>query len=422
MCSKPLFRNFRCVGRNWVKRPLPEHLSKSPDVNFEFTVASYNVLADCLLKEHSYLYRNAQSINSPWLLDWNYRKHNLLKEIIYADADVLCLQEVEEEHYYNWFYPRLKDFGYDGIYKRRSGDKRDGCATFFKLNRFSFHSIELLDFYHPNIPLMDRNNVAILLFLTPRSNHGKNKSPICIGNTHLLFNKNRGDIKLAQISYIFAEIDRLKKSAKFGSCFPMVICGDFNSLPFSPLYHFITKGQLCYNNMNKAALSGQNESSYGFNTNNIVKDPIFPDALRLTSNCKWKHGISLNEFHLGEKNVAPIVDNHIQNKQTKPSGEFSGVLSHDFCLNSCYMHYLPDGAKEVTTSHNRACSTVDFIFYSSNSETKNSSSSNNSVQKNLCLSGVLSLLSESDLKSMGQLPNGFISSDHLMLLSSFILH
>ena len=90
MCSvpKPFFRNFRCVGRNWIKRSTPEHLSKSHDVNFEFTVASYNVLADSLLKEHSYLYRNTLSIDHQWVLDWSYRKHNLLQEITYADVDV----------------------------------------------------------------------------------------------------------------------------------------------------------------------------------------------------------------------------------------------------------------------------------------------------------------------------------------------
>ena len=314
--------------------------------------------------------------------------------------------------------------GYDGIYKKRSGDKRDGCATFFKLNRFSFHSCELLDFCHPDIPLMDRNNVAILLVLTPRSNCIR--SPICISNTHLLFNKNRGDIKLAQIGYIFAEIDRLTKSAKLGSYLPMVLCGDFNSAPFSPLYDFVTKGQLCYDGLDKAAVSGQNSSLSGFRSNYVMKDPIFPEALRLTSNCKWRHGVNLNGFKahgLGQTCSESIVDKIIPNIQMKTNGERSGVLSHDFSLKSSYLHNFVDGTKEITTCHDRACSTVDFIFYSTQPEAKGSNTLRDPCDlKNLWLSGVLSLLSESDLKSMGQLPNSFISSDHLMLISSFILH
>lgn len=31
---------------------------------------------------------------SPWLLHWNYRKRNLLREILNYKADILCLQEV----------------------------------------------------------------------------------------------------------------------------------------------------------------------------------------------------------------------------------------------------------------------------------------------------------------------------------------
>ena len=37
--------------------------------------------------------------------------------------------------------------------------------------------------------MMDRNNVAIVTILKPRKS--RYISPICVGNTHLLFNKNR---------------------------------------------------------------------------------------------------------------------------------------------------------------------------------------------------------------------------------------
>jgi hypothetical protein len=35
----------------------------------------------------------------PWALCWPYRKANLLKELLAYDADILCLQEVQSNHF-----------------------------------------------------------------------------------------------------------------------------------------------------------------------------------------------------------------------------------------------------------------------------------------------------------------------------------
>lgn len=82
---RPIFRSFKDIGRTWFNRTRPSYLESRPSM--EFTVASYNVLADKLLHDHPHLYFNRGRQES-WIFDWNYRKRNLLEEIKCSDADV----------------------------------------------------------------------------------------------------------------------------------------------------------------------------------------------------------------------------------------------------------------------------------------------------------------------------------------------
>ena len=85
---RPWFQAFNLVKRHWLKRARPDFIEKRKHRNFEFTIASYNILADVLLQDHPHLYQGNNRHNEAWVYDWNYRKTNLLEEIKYADADV----------------------------------------------------------------------------------------------------------------------------------------------------------------------------------------------------------------------------------------------------------------------------------------------------------------------------------------------
>ena len=54
-----------------------------------FTVLSYNILADAYASSDSYSYCPS------WALSWSYRRQNLLREIVTYRADIICLQEVK---------------------------------------------------------------------------------------------------------------------------------------------------------------------------------------------------------------------------------------------------------------------------------------------------------------------------------------
>lgn len=56
----------------------------------------------------------------PYCLAAGYRKTNLLRELLEAGADVLCLQEMQSDAYHQHFQPQLSEKGYDGLYKAKT--------------------------------------------------------------------------------------------------------------------------------------------------------------------------------------------------------------------------------------------------------------------------------------------------------------
>lgn len=78
------------------------------------------------------------------MLAWGYRKQNLLKELLSYKADILCLQEVQSNHFLDFLAPKLQEHGYSAIYKKKTTEiyagnsyAIDGCATFFLKEKFS---------------------------------------------------------------------------------------------------------------------------------------------------------------------------------------------------------------------------------------------------------------------------------------------
>jgi CCR4-NOT transcription complex subunit 6 len=120
--------------RPWI--PLARPSSTRPACIF--TVMCYNVLCD------KYATRQMYSYCPSWALNWDYRKKGILEEIRHYSADIINLQEVEMEQFYNYFLPELKQDGYAGIYSPKSRAKHmaeserkyvDGCAIFYRTTK-----------------------------------------------------------------------------------------------------------------------------------------------------------------------------------------------------------------------------------------------------------------------------------------------
>lgn len=312
---------------------------------------------------------------------------------------------------------------------------------------------------------MDRDNVAVVVLLKPKTTGRASRqrnNMVCVSNTHLLFNSKRGDIKLAQLACLFAEIDEIavisspEKGGTHCSHHPIICCGDFNSTPHSPIYNFVVRGFLDYGGMHRDNVSGQNLYRSSYPPWQAFSSNIIPWDLGITSSCVKRKNHSettgdLLNFHEepqatstrncasgSEVNHPKDCDSQIQSSKGEcQEGEQTGcqsmvntsernlheactVLQHAFNFFSVYRHHFRNGQPEVTTFHDRACTTVDFMFVSSG--LRQQCHRCGSHYGPLQMTGNLELLSEEHIWSLGGLPNRFLSSDHLALVSSFLLH
>uniref|UniRef100_A0A673BDT4 Angel homolog 1 (Drosophila) n=1 Tax=Sphaeramia orbicularis TaxID=375764 RepID=A0A673BDT4_9TELE len=404
----------------------------------EFTVMSYNILAQDLLEANQDLYTHCPLE----VLEWSFRVNLLLEEIQRCAPDILCLQEVQENYYYEQLEPVLSHMGYTCLYKRRTGSKTDGCATCYRSSYFSEVSVIKVEYFRPEIELLDRHNVAIIVVLQPLviqdSEVLAKGPPLCVANTHLLFNPGRGDVKLAQLAILLAEIDVVVKSCKAkGEHCNIILCGDFNSVPHMPLYQLITTGELYFQGLPAWMISGQEDLSYKSHCYKLFA-PLWPSSLGITDSCQYTsvHQESERKLQYSHKfllqlRFCPAACARPQDLEMIPgvtdnnpgiTTQFRHTVSHRLDLESAYKHILPgSGSPEVTTLHTDGAATVDYIFYSPKRTLGSNQKDGDSVGKGLKLLGCLSLLSEDVLWSMNGLPNHIFPSDHLSLLAKFQL-
>ncbi|KAK1311597.1 hypothetical protein QJS10_CPA07g00575 [Acorus calamus] len=236
----------------WAPSPPLPHCER-------FAVLSYNILADYLARDHQkMLYAHVP----PHVLDWEWRKKRILLEFGLWSPDIMCLQEVDK---FKDIEESLKGHGYSGIWKMRTGAAQDGCAVFWRTNRFKLLHEEQIEFNQLGM----RDNVAQICVLESRSQSpteghsaasssrscqstGANRVVVC--NIHVLYNPKRGDIKLGQIRVL---LDRANSTSRMWNNASIIICGDFNCTPKSPLYNFIAEQKLNLSGLAKNQVSGQ---------------------------------------------------------------------------------------------------------------------------------------------------------------------
>lgn len=428
--------NPAVVWRVW--EDVGEDAAAAPDPNrTTFTVMSYNILAQSRVNHFPAFYRRCP----PHVLDWRYRRSLLLREIQQWLPDILCLQEVQVNHYHEDLQPVLSQMGYTCVFKQRTYHFPDGCATCYRGGRFSELAATRLEFFRPETRFLNSHNVGIVLLLRPLAARGSGP-PLCVANTHLLFNPKRGDVKLAQLAIMLAEIDRMSKFCKSGGerC-NVVLCGDFNAIPDTPLYRLITTGYLFYSGLPSGLVSGRGEELSRLHT---LKVPLWPSSLGISNSCQYVPGRKEEEkpeqksgqlqydhdFMLslrfcpaacvrpqGLEMIPGVSDNTPDPSRGNPTyrESFGPAVSHGLNLESALKHRPDQRPPLVSTLNSRIGGVVDYIFYSPER------SGDGGESEGLKLTGVLPLLSEDVLRSMNGLPNHQFPSDHLSLVARFQL-
>jgi CCR4-NOT transcription complex subunit 6 len=293
-----------------------------------FRIATYNVLAEIYATQTQYPYCDF------WALSWDYRFQNMLREILDASPDVLCLQEIQADHYENHVYAALSDAGYEGVYKQKTrpsmglAGKVDGCALFWRRSKFHLvesYSIEFNEVaqrqatqvlgLNPRseegiqfLNRLSKDNVAQLVVLEfiqqqppPRGTRGDIINQICVANTHLYSNKDFPDVKLWQSWQLLQELESFIVSR--GSNLPLTICGDFNSTPDTAVYDLLSR---------QSVHPGHPDVNVATNDDNVPN--ILPDPMNIT------HSFSLGSTYHSVLGEEPWVTNYTVN--------FKGVLDY----------------------------------------------------------------------------------------------
>lgn len=343
-----------------------------------FSVLSYNILSDIYAASEFYSYCPS------WALSWPYRRQNLLREIVGYCADIICLQEVQSDHFEEFFAPELEKHGYLALYKRKTNEVYsgnfnaiDGCATFFRRDRFSHVKKYEVEFNKAAQSLTDallpsaqkktalsrlvKDNVALIAVLEAKFSNQGGDNPgkrqlLCVANTHVNVPHDLKDVKLWQIHTLLKGLEKIAASADI----PMLVCGDFNSVPGSAPHALLAEGKVDPMHLD------------------LVVDPL--NILRPPS--KLAHQLPLVSAYSSFARMGVGPTSEQQKKRMDPT-------TNEPLFTSCTRDFI---------------GTLDYIFYTADS---------------LTVESLLELLDEESLRKDTALPSPEWSSDHIALLAEF---
>lgn len=182
-------------------------------------------------------------------------------------------KEIEAGQYETIFKPVLQKAGYDGVFWCKTRAKTmpekdrlsvDGCATFYKNTKLTLVESRIVEFNSvvgredfkssdTFNRLMNKDNVAgLVLFETVEK-----KTRLLVANAHVHWDPEYADVKLVQVAVLTKELETfVDQHAKQLPGFskdhpvpnhlrlPVLLCGDFNSLPDSGVCKFLDEGAL----------------------------------------------------------------------------------------------------------------------------------------------------------------------------------
>lgn len=229
--------------------------------------------------------------------------------------------------------------------------------------------------------------------------------------------------------------------------------------PYCELYKFLVSGHLHYDGLLIRLMSGQQDGYYG--NNRTLGRQFLSPSLGITEQCQYydqvksrnknSSTISLeNHCHssamceadgkdtnaneiLSSSSSAPDDPSNSAETENAPSDKetkvfISGKLWHHLNLVSAYRHTierLQHKEYEMTTHHNKGHCTVDYIFYSvANKDVRHQGNEirlRNVKEGRLKLLSHYGLMSARELDKTGGIPNETLPSDHLCLITKFLL-
>ncbi|KAF4323133.1 hypothetical protein G195_003831 [Phytophthora kernoviae 00238/432] len=215
------------------------------------SVLTYNVLSQMGARK---MQRGGKSYVSTAILNIRQRREKLLREILSYDADIMCLQEIDE--YDDWWAAELATAGYDSIYATSAAPQSavvvnaidEGLVTAFRKSTFQlFRSEEVhlndlcANINDPNLAARaQQDRLALMVCVQPWETSAL-PSALCVVNTQLA----AGPTPEMELVRVLQTEHLCRQLAVFNADFqlPVVLAGTFNATPSSDVYHTILTGR-----------------------------------------------------------------------------------------------------------------------------------------------------------------------------------
>ncbi len=197
------------------------------------SVLTWNVLAHC------YMLKAPPAHLAPKEMQRDRRRAALARVLREVQADVCCLQEVDD-------FPSHWDAAFAKLGYGRTWDcrltKKEGLCMLVRTETIELVSMQRLELdetaklvEHGSRGHHQRHSLAQVAHLRRRDTGVE----FLVANTHLFWNPAATDVKIFQAHYLATRISELNVRR-----LPVVLCGDFNSLPNSAVLQLLRSGAL----------------------------------------------------------------------------------------------------------------------------------------------------------------------------------
>lgn len=159
----------------------------------------------------------------PECLHWARREPLIQAELRRADADILVMEEVD--HYEDSLEPFMRPLGYDGFFQKKQGWHRDGTAIFYRRDKIALISSQVVTY-------TGQTQFYVMLRCRLRTD----KEFVVVG-THLNAKLNLEETRLAEVHQLLAALEPYQDQ-------PILLLGDFNSLPTQTVYPALSSSAL----------------------------------------------------------------------------------------------------------------------------------------------------------------------------------
>ncbi|XP_076270242.1 2',5'-phosphodiesterase 12-like [Rhynchophorus ferrugineus] len=222
---------------------------------FSFRVVSYNILSDRYATRLQYNYCPLRALNI------HYRKQLVMKELRGYNADIIALQEVDNQHFTSYFKNEFNEMGFKSLYHRKGNCIPEGLLCAFNRRRYrlleSMHIVFKLELERRKVfagafGWLSQNAELIRELKTQNTSlqvtvlcDNTTKDVIIVGNTHLYYHPDADHIRLLQSFMSTTILNSIKsRLTREYMNVGVVFCGDFNSNSEKSLYRFMIDGTI----------------------------------------------------------------------------------------------------------------------------------------------------------------------------------